>query len=74
MEEAECLEAHKGNCEGPVEFHATPGRVKAFPRCDKHWDERMEAFRGSIEEEALSPSPPDWFDPSAAGERWDEDY
>jgi hypothetical protein len=29
---------------------------------------------GKQEPDQMSSSPPDWFDPYAAGERWDDDY
>lgn len=64
-------------CSGKVEFRmplSPSGR--AFPRCDKHWDERL-----AKEEEAnarlgnwRSDVPPPGFDPADAGERWDEEY
>ncbi len=76
----ECLNfdpARPQDCSGPVEFRmplSPSGR--AFPRCDKHWDERL------VQEERIVTSvgnwrsdvPPAWFDPAAAGERWDDEY
>lgn len=69
-----CLDEHRGDCRGPVEFYATPGRLRAFPRCTRHWEERMDRYENSIERYANSDTPPSWFDPSYAGERWDEEY
>lgn len=69
-----CLEAHKNDCQGPVEYHSTdPGVRPAFPRCAKHWDERLDRMENSIERYANSDVPPSWFDPTYAGERWEED-
>jgi hypothetical protein len=49
------------------------GTGTPIPRCDHHWEERL-----VFQEEHLliypdSPVPPAWFDPLAAGERWDDD-
>ena len=74
-DELECLDGPEG-CAGQVEYRmplSPSGR--AFPRCDKHWSERLD------EEERITASvgswrsdvPPSWFDPTAVGERWDDD-
>lgn len=70
-----CLDSHREDdrCQGPVWFHTMPGADTGFPRCDKHWNERLDRYEGSLEQEAQSPLPPSWFDPTYAGERWDED-
>jgi hypothetical protein len=70
----ECLEwrGPKSGCEGPVEYHSTdPGYRSAFPRCEKHWLERLD--REEEYRQFDTPVAPSWFDPSYAGERWDED-
>ena len=73
-EDLECLNAYDGRCKGAVEYR-TPlsGTGKAFPRCDKHWSERLdheEALRERYPEHA-----PADFDPLYAGEAWgEEDY
>ena len=72
----DCLDHRRGDCQGEVEFRmplSPSGR--AFPRCDKHWSARLD------EEERIndrvgnwrSDVAPDWFDPTLAGERWEED-
>jgi hypothetical protein len=48
------------------------GTGKSFPRCEKHWAERLETQRG-IDERYPAQQPAD-FDPLYAGEHWDEDY
>lgn len=68
----ECLESHKGDCDGPALWR-TPlsGSGKSFPRCDKHWGERLVEQEG-INQRYPERAPSD-FDPSYAGERWDDD-
>jgi hypothetical protein len=62
-------------CKGPIEFHSVdPGRAEAFPRCEKHWAKRLERRENSIEKYENSDVVPAWFDPTYAGERWEEDY
>lgn len=75
-DELECLDDHGENtCSGPVEYHSIdPGRTRAFPRCQKHWGERLNSRDNSIERYENSDVAPGWFDPSYAGERWDDDY
>lgn len=73
-EQLTCLDQRPENaCRGPVEYRmALSATGKSFPRCDKHWDERLvkdEEIRRRYPEHA-----PADFDPSYAGERWDEDY
>lgn len=73
-EQLECLDAHRGDCEGDVEYR-TPlsGTGRAFPRCDKHWDERLATRERVNRDYPDSPCAPAWFDPAYAGERWDEE-
>ncbi len=75
-ETLECLDDHgETPCAGPVQLHSVdPGRSGAFPRCDAHWERRLDRLENSIERYADSDVPPAWFDPTAAGERWDDDY
>ena len=68
---ADCLDGPEG-CQGEVEFRFPLSVTgKSFPRCDYHWFKRLE-----VQEEinARYPTlPPSDFDPTYAGERWDED-
>jgi hypothetical protein len=72
MEGLRCLQ-EGDDCRGPVDYHITPDRddFKAFPRCEHHFQLRLESAQRN--REYLSPVPPKWFDPTYAGERWDED-
>jgi len=71
-EQLECLDGPDG-CDGVVEYRmALSATGRSFPRCNKHWDERLQK-----EEEIRQRYPvlaPADFDPLYAGERWDEDY
>lgn len=69
----DCLDHGRGQCEGQVEYRLAPDRddFKAFPRCERHWAKRLQLAERNLE--LLSDVPPRWFDPSYAGEQWDED-
>lgn len=73
IDPSECLE-YGEDCSGPVGFHSTGPALSTFPRCDFHQDRRQERYESSIERESESDSPPSWFDPTYAGERWESDY
>lgn len=74
-EELECLEGGEG-CQGEVEYRmALSGTGKSFPRCDLHWEKRLdEQDRINRMYAPDSDVPPFGFDPTYAGERWEEDY
>lgn len=72
-EPVECLE-ESPECRGEIAFHSVdPGRAAAFPRCEFHWEQRLDRRENSIEKYENSDVAPDWFDPAYAGEQWDED-
>jgi hypothetical protein len=65
-----CLNAGP-DCDGAVAYRmALSGTGQSFARCDKHWNDRLDQQAASIPDTA---TPPSWFDPSAAGESWDDD-
>jgi len=70
----ECLDDHRGGCSGEVLLRPSlTGTGMAIPRCEAHWIKRLEKDE---EDRAIypdSPIPPAWFDPTAAGERWEDD-
>ena len=74
MSQPKCLDDYgDGDCQGPVEYrYPLSSSNRAFPRCDYHWALRVEAQQ-RIDERYPHNAPSD-FDPSYAGERWDEDY
>ena len=66
----ECLDARADDpCEGAVEFRmALSGTGVSFPRCDKHWAERVKTQEEI--NERYPALPPSDFDPDYAGEEW----
>jgi hypothetical protein len=70
----DCLEFGP-DCGGHVEYRmALSGTGKSFPRCDEHWSKRLAEQERINRTYPDSPVAPAWFDPAAAGERWDDDY
>jgi hypothetical protein len=68
----ECLDDRDdGECGGVVSYRAVPGGT-AWPRCVEHFEQRL-AYENSLERYADSDVPPSWFDPSLAGESWDDE-
>lgn len=67
----ECLE-YGPDCSGPVDLHWAGG-TRSWPRCTHHADERYKRYENSLERYADSDVVPDWFDPTYAGERWEDD-
>lgn len=71
---ADCISG-PDTCEGSVEYRmALSATGTPFPRCDKHWADRMELEQRLRRDYPDSSTPPAWFDPTAAGETWDSDY
>lgn len=71
-EDMTCLDAHLGDCEGAVEYRMPlSGTGRSFPRCAKHWEDRLEIQRGI--EERYPEHPPAGWSPEDAGEAWYED-
>jgi hypothetical protein len=76
-EEMSCLDRSMGDaepCVGAVELRdALSPTGRMFPRCDKHWKQRLDEQQGINERYPDSPMAPAGFDPAYAGESW-EDY
>lgn len=68
----DCLD-YSDDCSGPVELWTTGTSMRAWPRCTHHRDKRWDAYDKSIERYADSDVAPSWFDPTIAGERWEDD-
>lgn len=72
----ECLDSHRGDCEGEVELRTPLSSTGTpFRRCAKHWAMRLEEQEEINRKYAPdSDVPPEGFDPTDAGERWDDEY
>ncbi len=71
----ECLDkaiGRGGPCVGEVFERRSPSGASMIAWCDRHeadaWDRKREIDR------QYPKQAPSWFDPSYAGEHWDEDY
>lgn len=74
LDEEECLEyrTEGEDCSGPVEYrHPLSGTGRSYPRCDRHWQDRL-AFEEGLRKRYPEQPPRDWS-PLDAGESWDED-
>jgi hypothetical protein len=71
-EHAKCMfhdsERESPKCEGPIEIHKNNARCRFHS--NKYWDDINQINRDYPDTNI----PPDWFDPTLAGERWDDDY
>jgi hypothetical protein len=69
-----------GPCDGSavVEYPALSGSGECYARCERHYQMYVERVQPRIDEVRErypdSPIPPLWFDPTYAGECWEEDY
>lgn len=78
----ECVDSgNDTECEGEVmEYTSRSGATRSF-RCARHQDAyevRMDAVYRDVQSrypgfDVPGSSPPDWFDPTYAGESWDDD-
>jgi hypothetical protein len=72
-QEIECLDG-PDECRGAVEYRmALSASGRSFPRCERHWSERLATQERLDRDYPDSDIPPAWFDPTAAGERWDDE-
>jgi hypothetical protein len=80
-EKLECLEDHTGECSGKIEYRPSlTGTGLNIPRCDFHWQKRLD-LEDEINEKYAPNSdvPPSWFHDVGGGmneygERWDDEY
>jgi hypothetical protein len=71
-EHIECLQ-HGEDCTGTVEYRMPlSGTGRAFPRCDRHWELRLQEQERINSRYGGDVAPSD-FDPAYAGERWSDD-
>lgn len=74
-----CLDSNESPCHGEVFERLTrSGSGMTFPRCDKHYAEyaeRMDAIHAKTRQRYPDTDcAPSWFDPTYAGESWNDDY
>jgi hypothetical protein len=69
----ECIEFGPA-CQGAVDYFSPDGQGSAPPRCAYHREQRVKLHENSLGRYAYSDVPPSWFNPTIAGERWDDDY
>jgi hypothetical protein len=67
----ECLECPDG-CHGPVLYRWPGYGDRAWPRCERHGEDRVRREHAAMERYPDLGPPPD-FDPMDCGERWDAD-
>ena len=72
-----CLDGPDG-CNGEVhEYLALSGSGMRWPRCESHYQAYVKRTQPKIdavrERYPDTDTPPKWFDPTYAGERWNED-
>ncbi len=71
----ECIDYDPDTCRGEVEPWNPGYGHRSFMRCRHHGEERIRRYEESeLERCAHSDVAPSWFDPTIAGERWDDDY
>ena len=70
----ECLDdIGEKTCFGPVEFRfPMSGTGASFPRCHTHFEIAFDRYEET--NRRYPKHAPNDFDPSYAGERWDDDY
>ncbi len=78
-DELKCLDRHdqdRSPCTGATEYrYPLSGTGRPFPRCDGHWEKRLELQEQINERYApTSDVPPAGVDPTYANERWSDDY
>ena len=71
----ECVDGPAGCAGEVVEYLALSGSGERYPRCERHYQGYVERVQPKIDDinrryPAMAPAD---FDPTYAGERWDED-
>lgn len=79
--ELKCVQGGDVSCKGDVQSYRSRSGATTSKRCDAHQDAynaRMDALETRLNEDypgynVPGSAPPAWFDPTYAGERWDDD-
>lgn len=70
----ECISFDTAECRGEVEEHSSRSGMTSALRCSFHWNEHNDKLDHISRDFPDSPMAPSWFDPSYAGETWNEEY
>jgi len=74
MSATRCLDEGRGHCEGQVEYRMPLSATgRSFPRCEHHWNLRLDEQEKINDRYPNSDLAPADFDPAYAGERWNEE-
>lgn len=72
-DELACLDERDSQCIGTVHMRESlSGTGTPIPRCDGHWEKRLKWQEEHDRKYPDSDMPPAWFDPTYAGESWDD--
>lgn len=72
-EKLECVQSfNEQGCRGGVQYRTPLSATgRSYPRCDRHWDARLQ-LEAELNQRYPATPPPDWS-PLDAGEAWDEE-
>lgn len=62
------------SCGGEVQEYWSRSGVTKSARCEVHWAAHNAILDGIATRYPDSDVPPSWFDPTYAGEHWNDDY
>ena len=71
----DCIDHRGDGCQGSIEYRMPlSGTGRSFVRCDKAWSARLDTEEQTRQRYGHpdSASPPHGFDPTYAGESWDD--
>jgi hypothetical protein len=63
-----------GPCEGEVSVYWSRSGLTSTERCEGHQRAHWDALDAIAQRYPDSDTPPAWFDPTYAGESWNDDY
>lgn len=61
-------------CAGPAQTQYSRSGLTSSVYCERHWGEHNDILDGIAERYPDSDVAPAWFDPTYAGESWNDDY
>lgn len=69
-----CLNEEDDSCYGEITERVSAGGTCMIERCVKHWQDRDDLEDRLNRDYPDSDVAPAWFDPTYAGEHWNDDY